>query len=104
MKELIKKILSEKDAKEGLHVRMIAERILMSGASGDMSIDEVLRKVTQILNREVKKKNAADKDFARVKNPKTGKFRAGVYKLRIKKKEPLPIPIIVEKQNKDVIL
>ena len=55
MKELIKKILSEKDAKEGLHVRMIAERILMSGASGDMSIDEVLRKVTQILNREVKK-------------------------------------------------
>ena len=104
MKELIKKILSEKDAKEGLHVRMIAERILMSGASGDMSIDEVLRKVTQILNREVKKKNAADKDFARVKNPKTGKFRAGVYKLRIKKKEPLPIPIIDEKQNKDVIL
>ena len=63
MKELIKKILSEKDAKEGLHVRMIAERILMSGASGDMSIDEVLRKVTQILNREVKKKNAADKDL-----------------------------------------
>lgn len=101
MKELIKKILSEKDAKEGLHVRMIAERVLMSGASGDMSIDEVLRKVTQILNREVKKKNAADKDFARVKNPKTGKFRAGVYKLRIKKKEPLPIPIIEDSQNEE---
>lgn len=93
MKELIKKELSSIDAKEGLHVRTIAERILMSGAMGDMSVEDVLKNVTRILNSDVKKKNSDDKDFVRVKNTKTGKFKLGVYKLKTKKKEPLPVPI-----------
>lgn len=93
MKELIKKELSSIDAKEGLHVRTIAERILMSGAMGDMSVEDVLKKVTRILNSDVKKKNSDDKDFVRVKNTKTGKFKSGVYKLKTKRKDPLPVPI-----------
>lgn len=93
MKELIKKVLSEKDAKEGLHVRTIAERIAMSGAAGDMSADEIQKKITSILNREVKKKNSDDTDFVKVKNTKTGNFKLGVYKLRSIKKPLLPQPI-----------
>lgn len=44
IKELIKNALSGIDAKEGLHVRMIADKILLSGAVGDMSLEDVQKK------------------------------------------------------------
>jgi hemerythrin-like domain-containing protein len=89
LRESINQILSDKKAKrEGLHVKHIARHILNSNNTLFPDETELVfndfenlkRKITRILATDVKKKK--NRRFVRVKNPKTGKFRRGVYKLK----------------------
>jgi hypothetical protein len=86
LKESIIQILSDKKAKrEGLHVRHIARHIRNSNNTlfsdeSEIDFDVFKKKVNRILATEVKKKR--NSEFMRVKNPKTNKFRKGVYKLK----------------------
>ncbi|MDR1373177.1 MAG: hypothetical protein LBJ17_08725 [Dysgonamonadaceae bacterium] len=97
-KDRISEVLSEKSAKQGLHVKNIAAN-LVNKFSGELfpdkpplSFDKVLEKVNRILNTDVKK---SDGLFSKVKNPKTGNDRKGLYKLKQKKGDRVersPIP------------
>lgn len=85
LKESIRIILSDKKAKkEGLHVKHIARHIFNMNnnlfEANDLSFEVFKRKVNRILLNDVKKKRKSE--FVRVKNPKTNKFRRGVYKLK----------------------
>jgi hypothetical protein len=89
LRESIIHVLSDKKAKrEGLHVRHIARHIFNSNYTlftdeTELKFDdlEILkRKVNRVLANDVKKKRK--NIFVRVKNPKTNKFRRGVYTLK----------------------
>ena len=86
LKESIFQILSDKKAKrDGLHVKHIARHIhnLNNNLFSDLSefdFDNLKRKVNRILSDDVKKKR--NNLFVKVVNPKTKKFRKGVYKLK----------------------
>jgi hypothetical protein len=86
IKESICEILSDKKAKrDGLHVKHIARHIhnLNNNLFSDMSetdFDKLKSKVNRILANDVKKKR--NNVFVKVLNPKTNKFRKGVYKLK----------------------
>ncbi len=86
IKESICEILSVKKAKrEGLHVKHIARHIhnLNSNLFSDVNengFDILKRKVNRILANDVKKKR--NNLFVKVINPKTNKFKKGVYKLK----------------------
>ena len=74
-KELIENILAEKNASQGLHLKEIANRIINSQSGGlfdenPLEFDEVYKKISALLSREVKKTTS---DFTKVKNPKTKK-------------------------------
>jgi len=90
---MIDSILSEKEAKNGLHVTAISMHIFnksidLFALPEDMPKYEVLKKkVNAILASEVKKKKGCK--YLKVKNPKTGRNRKGFYKLKIKKLTPL---------------
>ncbi len=86
IKESICEILSVKKAKrEGLHVKHIARYIhnLNSNLFSDVNengFDILKRKVNRILANDVKKKR--NNVFIKVVDPKTNKYRKGVYKLK----------------------
>ncbi len=92
LKESIIKILSEKDAKQGLHVNTISERIFMSGSYPELTSEEILSKITGLLSRNVKSKNP---EFLKIKNGKGG-FKKGIYKLKLLRG---PIPPILPGVN-----
>lgn len=89
---MIDSILSEKEAKNGLHVTAISIHIFnksidLFALPEDKPIYEVLKKsVNAILAADVKKKKGGK--YLKVKNPKTGKNRKGFYKLKSKKSLP----------------
>jgi hypothetical protein len=86
LKESILQILSDKKAKrDGLHIKHIALHIcnhnnnLFSGMN-EINFDVLKKKVNRILANDVKKKR--NNIFVKVLNPKTNKYRKGVYKLK----------------------
>jgi hypothetical protein len=82
LKEKIKEILSLKVARNGLHVNAIATTVInMTKTLFDDTPDKgkVKARINSILYRESEKRKGM---VSRVKNPKTNKFRKGVYKLR----------------------
>ncbi len=96
LKESIQNILSDKKAKrEGLHVRHITRHVLnmnntLFSDGKDVSFDVFKRKVNRILANDVKKKR--NNLFMKVMNPKTNKFRKGVYKLKVSRlSETIPV-------------
>jgi len=85
LKESIRNILSlAKAKKDGLHVKHIAriiinERRNLFSDEAEFNFEEIKRKVNVILLQDIRKKNC---EFKRVKNPKTKKYRKGVYKIK----------------------
>lgn len=79
-KDLIALILSDKDAKAGLHISNIVDRILLLNESGDDDKETITKRVQAILSQDVRKKGT--NLFIKVKNSKTGKERRGYYKLK----------------------
>jgi hypothetical protein len=86
LKESICEILSDKKAKrDGLHIKHIARHIHNINNNlfpdlGEIDFDKLKRKVNRILANDVKKKRK--NVFVKVINPKTNKYRKGVYKLK----------------------
>ena len=93
IRNLIESILSEKKAKNGLHVTAIAMHIhnesinLFEAPDNSLNYEVLKKKVNAILAAEVKKKKGGK--YRKVKNPKTGKNRKGYYKLKLNKITPL---------------
>ena len=88
-RNLIESLLSEKEAKKGLHVNAISTHIynetidLFVLPEGKVNYEVLKKKVNAILASEVKKKKGGK--YLKVKNPKTGKNRKGFYKLNSEK-------------------
>lgn len=83
--DIIKETLSNKVAKNGLHVGAITLNVMNMTRNifDEPANKEVLKvRINRVLNRESKRENGL---FARVKNPKTNKFRRGVYALNNKR-------------------
>ena len=85
IKESIYQILSDKKAKNGLHVKHIALHICnhnnnLFSNGNEIDFDKLKRKINRILSNDVKKKR--NNVFTKVANPETGKFKKGVYKLK----------------------
>lgn len=106
MKDLVEQVLSDKDAKQGIHINVIASKI-KEMLSGQMmldeidslpSLEEITRKISAILSREVKKK---DSIFMKIKQ-KNGSYKKGVYKLRVKRNTN-PLPIAPQEGNPEII-
>lgn len=82
-------ILSDRKAKrEGLHVRHIARHIHnrnnnLFSENNHTGFDDLIIRVNRILAYDVRKKRKSL--FMKVTNPKTGKYRKGVYKLKTKR-------------------
>jgi hypothetical protein len=92
LRNMIDSILSEKEAKTGLHVTAISIHIfnrsidLFALPEDKPKYDVLKKKVNAILAADVKKKKGGK--YLKVKNPKTGKSRKGFYKLKSKKSLP----------------
>lgn len=86
LKDLIFQILSDKKAKQdGLHVRHITRHIYnlnnnLFSNGNEIDFDILKKKINRILLNDVKKKR--NNLFMKVINPKTKKFKKGVYKLK----------------------
>ncbi len=86
---MIESILSQKEAKNGLHVNVIAAHIfnktinLFEAPEHALNYEVLKKKVNAILSAEVKKKKGGK--YLKVINPKTGKGRKGFYKMKSKK-------------------
>ena len=96
LKDIIKSILQEKEAKDGMHVQVITDTIWMNfpEAIGDMDRETLLNKVNTILLKESKIRTG---DFAKAINPKTRKAKKGVYRLvRRRLADTLPRPVVVD--------
>jgi hypothetical protein len=93
LRESIREILSDKKTKkEGLHVKHLANHIINENKTlfsddNDLSFDVIKKRIIRILANDVKKKR--NSEFIRVKNPKTNKFRKGVYKLKTIRRKSL---------------
>ena len=93
LKESIFQILSDKKAKrDGLHVKQIARHIHninnnLFSVMNETDFDVLRRKINRILANDVKKKR--NNLFVKVVNPKTDKFRKGVYKLKASRLQSL---------------
>ena len=89
IRTLIDSILSEKEAKNGLHVRVISTHIfnestnLFELAEDKLNYDSLKKKVNSILANEVKKKKGGK--YLKVKNVQTGKDKKGFYRLKSQK-------------------
>ena len=89
LRNMIDSILSEREAKNGLHVTAIAIHIfnetidLFDAPENSLNYEVLKKKVNSILASEVKKKKGGK--YLKVINPKTGKGRKGFYKLKSKK-------------------
>lgn len=90
---MIDSILSQKEAKNGLHVTAISMHIfnqsidLFALPEEKLKYEVLKKKVNAILAAEVKKKKGGK--YRKVKNPKTGKNWKGYYKLKLNKITPL---------------
>ncbi len=107
-KGIIEEILSQKEAKQGLHVKDIAAHLYnrfynnLFNESESVAIEAVVKRVNSILGTESKKPAGL---FSKANNPKTGKPGKGLYKLR--KSSPRPSnpeppadpPIVPEDEN-----
>ena len=86
-KESIAELLSEKAAKNGLHVRDIAANLMNQFSGGlfpdkaPLEFEKVVKKVNRILNDSAKKRGGI---FKKAQNPKTKRGRKGVYLLKRK--------------------
>ena len=89
----IEEILRE--SKQGMHVKDIASFLMEKHYPRDLfeesliTIEKVLKKVSGILSKEVKK---SDSLFSKVRNPKTKGSIKGFYKLKTKRIESPPLP------------
>ncbi|MEI7523436.1 MAG: hypothetical protein WCJ95_03855 [Mariniphaga sp.] len=89
IRSIIETILSQKEAKNGLHVNVISTHIfnetidLFEDPENGINYDLLKKKVNGILAAEVKKKKGGK--YLKVINPKTGKGRRGFYKLKFKR-------------------
>lgn len=95
LKDVIKIVLSGKDAKEGLHVQVITDIIWMNypEAIGSMDRETLLNKVNSILLKETKNRQG---DFTKALNPKTRKPKKGIYRVvRRRLPDTLPRPVDV---------
>lgn len=102
LREKIKNVLSEKDStKNGLSIESIFGRIVNTSKdlfnqddeSYNVDLSKLKGRINAILSSESIKANG---DYSKVKNPKTNKFRKGIYKIKktidvIQKPEP-PAP------------
>ena len=101
LREKIKNVLSEKDTKNGISIDEITHRIVNSSmnlfdqANETYNVDLIKLKssINAILSNESNKPKG---EYSKVKNPKTNKFRKGIYKIKkttdvIQKPEP-PAP------------
>ena len=97
-KEVMRELLSAKEAKQGLHVDMIAQQILMSGydCTEDLGIEEIKKKANQILLSESRKPKGL---FAKVINPKTKRPKKGIYKLVVRRGDKPELPTIADEPN-----
>jgi hypothetical protein len=86
IREHVIKILSDKKARQtGLHVKHIARHILnmnnnLFSAEENLSLESMKGKVNRMLLYDIRKKKGSQ--FARVINPKTNKYRKGIYKMK----------------------
>lgn len=93
LKDIVKSILQEKDAKDGMHVQDITNIIWQNYPETTDNIDRetLLNKINTLLLKESKTRGS---DFAKAINPKTHKPKKGVYRLvRRRLADPLPRPI-----------
>ena len=85
LRDSIREILSNKKTKkEGLHVKYIASHILNNNRTlfpdeNDLPFEVLKQRINAILLYDINSKNS---EFSRVINPKTNKYRKGVYKLK----------------------
>lgn len=85
LRESVREILSEKKIRgKGLHVKHIARHVInhnrtLFSDEQDFSYESIKSRINQLLLYDAKKKNG---EFARVKNPKTNKYRKGIYRLK----------------------
>lgn len=95
IKDLMKEVLSAKDAKQGLHVDTIAQRLLVAGdeCTQDLGLEEIKKKANQILLAESKKSKGI---FAKLLNPKTKRTRKGMYKLVVRRGDKPELPTVVD--------
>ncbi|MDD4144356.1 MAG: hypothetical protein PHN68_06955 [Prolixibacteraceae bacterium] len=85
LRDSIREILSDKKTKtDGLHVKYIASHILNNSRTlfpdeNDPTFEVLKQRINGILLYDINSKNS---EFERVTNPKTNKYRKGVYKLK----------------------
>jgi hypothetical protein len=85
LRESIREILSDKKAKtDGLHIKYIASHILNNSRTlfpdeNDPTFEILKQRINGILLYDINSKNS---EFERVINPKTKKYRKGVYKIK----------------------
>lgn len=89
LRKSIRMILSDKKTNtNGLHVKYIASHIPNNNRTlfpneNDLSFEVLKQRVNKILLYDIKSKNS---EFERVINPKTNKYKKGVYKLKKRKR------------------
>jgi hypothetical protein len=90
LRESVREILSEKKVRrEGLHVKYIARHVINQNRTlfsdeQDYSYETIKSRINQILLYDA---NRANGEFTRVKNPKTNKYKKGVYRLKTIRKK-----------------
>lgn len=90
LRESVREILSEKKIRrEGLHVKHIARHVINQNRTlfsdeQDFSYEIIKSRINQMLLYDAGRKNG---EFTRVKNPKTSKYRKGVYRLKTIRKK-----------------
>ena len=91
-------ILKEKESAGGLHVDVIADKLILRGITSEEK-EEVKKQVTAVLNRDVKSK---DPETTKVSNGKNG-YKKGVYKIKQQKKPRSPLMFPVAQPDDDVL-
>lgn len=78
-----------KETRGPLHINDIAAEAFRTHRAGGVSQEDFVKRVSSALSSNLKTKSPS---FAKVKNPKTGVFRKGVYKLRPSRSSVPPPP------------
>lgn len=89
-KESIIEILRDKESKDGVHVSVIASKLLLSGVVSDNTEDEVKKRVNTICAQEFKKSSGV---ITKAINPKTKRPKLGCYKIKAIRPQRLPMPV-----------
>jgi len=85
LRESVREILSEKKIRrDGLHVKHIARHVINQNRTlfsdeQELAYDAIKSRINQMLLYDANRKTG---EFTRVKNPKTKKYRKGVYRLK----------------------